>query len=138
MLNAGKLDGHSITLFRKKTHDHCLELMFQLVASDSSSLIVLEDINFAYVRMPSEVALSKVSFLNPPGELIAIFAQCSLNSLDLFASTDSHVFCYQSNAFAHSGRAEMTKIVRWKPVSLLSGCQNQLRDHAKEARMTRG
>jgi ATP-dependent 26S proteasome regulatory subunit len=61
MLNQGKLDGHAIALFCEKTDDLYLERMFQLAASNAPSLIVLEDIDRAFPRMPSEVAPSSGS-----------------------------------------------------------------------------
>jgi hypothetical protein len=61
MLNQGKLDGHSIALFSEKTDDYHLERMFQLAASNAPSLIVLEDIDRAFPRTPSQLAPTKVS-----------------------------------------------------------------------------
>jgi SpoVK/Ycf46/Vps4 family AAA+-type ATPase len=61
MLNEGKLDGHSIALFCEKTDDYYLERMFQVAANNAPSLIVLEDIDRAFPRMPSQLATTKVS-----------------------------------------------------------------------------
>jgi hypothetical protein len=61
MLNGSKLDGHSIALFCEKTDDYYLERMFQIAASNAPSLIVLEDIDRAFPRIPSQLAPSKVS-----------------------------------------------------------------------------
>jgi hypothetical protein len=61
MLNQGKLDGHSIALFCEKTDDYYLERMFQLAATNAPSLVVLEDIDRAFPRMPSQLAPTKVS-----------------------------------------------------------------------------
>jgi len=61
MLNGSKLDGHSIALFCEKTDDDHLERMFQIAASNAPSLIVLEDIDRAFPRMPSPLAPTKVS-----------------------------------------------------------------------------
>jgi hypothetical protein len=61
MLNAGKMDGHSIALFSDKTDDYYLERMFQLAASNAPSLIVLEDIDRAFSQIPTQLAPTKVS-----------------------------------------------------------------------------
>lgn len=61
MLNSGKLDGHSLALFCDKTDDSYLEYMFQVAASNAPSLIVLEDIDRAFPRVPSQSLPTKVS-----------------------------------------------------------------------------
>ena len=61
MLNGSKLDGHSIAWFSDKTDDCHLERMFQMAASDAPSLIVLEDIDRAFPRIPTQLAPTRVS-----------------------------------------------------------------------------
>lgn len=61
MLNAGKMDGHSIALFSDKTDDYCLERMFQLAAKSAPSLIVLEDIDRAFSKGATQLAPTRVS-----------------------------------------------------------------------------
>jgi ATPase family associated with various cellular activities (AAA) len=61
MLNSGKLDGHSVALFGDKTDDSYLERMFDLAARNAPSLIVLEDIDRAFSKLPSQSFRTKVS-----------------------------------------------------------------------------
>jgi SpoVK/Ycf46/Vps4 family AAA+-type ATPase len=61
MLNASGLDGHSIRLFHEHTDDTHLERMFRFAASSAPSLVVIEDIDRAFSRIPLSDARCRVS-----------------------------------------------------------------------------
>ena len=61
MLNTSGLNGHSIRLFQEQTDDAHLERMFRAAADFAPSLVVIEDIDRAFPRMPLSEVRCKVS-----------------------------------------------------------------------------
>jgi hypothetical protein len=61
MLNTSGLNGHSIRLFQEQTDDAHLEKMFRFAANFAPSLVVIEDIDRAFPRVPSSDVRCKVS-----------------------------------------------------------------------------
>ena len=85
MLNTSGLTGHTIRLFQEHTDDAHLEKMFRCAANTAPSLVVIEDIDRAFPRMPSSGLLCKVSL------------QQLLNCLDGLDSQDGVVVVATAN-----------------------------------------
>jgi hypothetical protein len=85
MLNTSGLTGHSIRLFQEQTDDAILEKMFRCAANTAPSLVVIEDIDRAFPRLPSASLRCKVSL------------QQLLNCLDGVDSQDGVVVVATAN-----------------------------------------
>ena len=85
MLNTSGLIGYSIRLFQEHTDDVHLEKMFRLAANSAPSMVVIEDIDRAFPRVPSSGVRSKVSL------------QQLLNCLDGIDSQDGVIVVATAN-----------------------------------------
>jgi hypothetical protein len=85
MLNTSGLTGHSIRLFQEQTDDVTLEKMFRCAANTAPALVVIEDIDRAFPRLPSSGLRCKVSL------------QQLLNCLDGLDSQDGVVVVATAN-----------------------------------------
>jgi hypothetical protein len=85
MLNTSGLNGHAIRLFQEHTDDAHLEKMFRYAASSAPSLVVIEDIDRAFPRVPSSGVRRKVSL------------QQLLNCLDGIDSQDGVIVVATAN-----------------------------------------
>jgi hypothetical protein len=85
MLSTSGLNGHSIRLFQELTDDAHLERMFRYAAHSAPSLVVIEDIDRAFPRVPSSDLRCKVSL------------QQLLNCLDGIDSQDGVIVVATAN-----------------------------------------
>jgi ATPase family protein associated with various cellular activities (AAA) len=85
MLKTSGLNGHSLRLFQETTDDVHLERMFRLAANSAPSLVVIEDIDRAFPRLPSSGVRCKVSL------------QQLLNCLDGIDSQDGVIVVATAN-----------------------------------------
>jgi chaperone BCS1 len=61
MLNTSGLNGYSIRLFQQGTDDARLEQMFRVASNSAPSMVVIEDIDRAFPRVPSSGVQCNVS-----------------------------------------------------------------------------
>jgi ATPase family associated with various cellular activities (AAA) len=85
MLSTSGLNGHSIRLFQEQTDDALLERMFWYAAHSAPSLVVIEDIDRAFPRVPPSGVRCKVSL------------QQLLNCLDGIDSQDGVIVVATAN-----------------------------------------
>jgi ATPase family associated with various cellular activities (AAA) len=85
MLNTSGLNGYSIRLFQEHSDDAHLEKMFRIAANSAPSVVVIEDIDRAFPRVPSSDARCKVSL------------QQLLNCLDGIDSQDGVIVVATAN-----------------------------------------
>ena len=85
MVNTSGLIGYSIRLFQENTDDGHLEKMFRLAANSAPSMVVIEDIDRAFPRVPSSGVRCKVSL------------QQLLNCLDGIDSQDGVIVVATAN-----------------------------------------
>jgi len=85
MLNTSGLNGYSIRLFQECTDDSRLEQMFRIASHSAPSVVVIEDIDRAFPRVPSSGVQSKVSL------------QQLLNCLDGIDSQDGIIVVATAN-----------------------------------------
>jgi hypothetical protein len=85
MVNTRGLIGYSIRLFQEQTDDAHLEKMFRLAANSAPSVVVIEDIDRAFPRVPSSGVRCKVSL------------QQLLNCLDGIDSQDGVIVVATAN-----------------------------------------
>jgi hypothetical protein len=85
MVNTSGLIGYSIRLFQENTDDGHLEKMFRLAANSAPSMVVIEDIDRAFPRVPSSGVRCNVSL------------QQLLNCLDGIDSQDGVIVVATAN-----------------------------------------
>jgi SpoVK/Ycf46/Vps4 family AAA+-type ATPase len=115
MLNTSGLSGHTIRLFQEQTEDFHLEKMFQRAANSAPSLVVIEDIDRAFPRMPSSGLQCKVSL------------QQLLNCLDGIGSQDGVVVVATANDPTVLDAAIVRRPGRFDRVVALPAPDRQLR-----------
>src|ERR1035437_4963294 len=115
MLNTSGLNGHSIRLFQEQTDDAHLERMFRIAASSAPSLVVIEDIDRAFPRMPSSDVRCKVSL------------QQLLNCLDGIDSQDGVIVVATANDPTVLDSAILRRPGRFDRVVALPAPDRQLR-----------
>jgi hypothetical protein len=115
MLNTSGLNGHSIRLFQEQTDDAHLERMFQAAANFAPSLVVIEDIDRAFPRMPSSEVRCKVSL------------QQLLNCLDGVDSQDGVIVVATANDPTVLDSAILRRPGRFDRVVALPAPDRQLR-----------
>src|ERR1039458_8204756 len=115
MLNTSGLSGHSIRLFQEHTDDAHLERMFRLAANSAPSLIVIEDIDRAFPRVPS------------PGVRCNISLQQLLNCLDGIDSQDGVIVVATANDPTVLDSAILRRPGRFDRVVALPAPDRQLR-----------
>jgi hypothetical protein len=115
MLNASGLNGHSIRLFQEQTDDAHLERMFRFAANFAPSLVVIEDIDRAFPRVPSSEVRCKVSL------------QQLLNCLDGIDSQDGVILVATANDPTVLDSAILRRPGRFDRVVALPAPDSQLR-----------
>ena len=85
MLHTSGLNGYSIRFFQERTDDAHLEQMFRIAANSAPSMVVIEDIDRAFPRVPSSGGRCKVSL------------QQLLNCLDGIDSQDGVIVVATAN-----------------------------------------
>jgi hypothetical protein len=116
MLSTSGLSGHSIRLFQEQTEDTHLEKMFQRAANSAPALVVIEDIDRAFPRVPSSGLQCKVSL------------QQLLNCLDGIASKDGVVVVATANDPTVLDAAILRRPGRFDRVVALPAPDRQLRN----------